>query len=56
MTQSISLKHSLAFFNYMPVSVAHFVSLEVLNLIEMPSRLGFVAPIWQRTVIAVLRV
>jgi hypothetical protein len=35
-------------------SVAHFVSFEVLNLIETPSRVGFLATGWPGAVIAVL--
>jgi hypothetical protein len=36
-------------------SIAHFVSFEVVNLIETLSRLGLIATGWPWTVIAVLR-
>src|SRR5271154_3525761 len=60
MTQSRSLHHSirstrLAFANYMPVSVAHFVSFEVLDLVETLSRFWLVAAGWHGAVVAVVR-
>ena len=40
--------------NCVTASIAHFVSFEVLNLVETLSRLGSVAAVWPWTGIAVL--
>ena len=47
--------HQLAFSNCVAVSVAHFVSFEVVDLIETLSRLGLIATGRPWAVIAVLR-